>query len=320
MNACFIFRTAAGCPFAALAVAAIFLASPVPGRAAADERGTVGLVLKQIYDDQKPDHRGPLVVMHVMDDSPAAKAGIHCSEFIVAVNGVPTPGRDVSDIVRKDFWGPVDGTVRLTVVRFDGSQSEITLVRVPYPLHTNPASDPFAYSVPGSWAADSRYLFPLPWSPNLAYRGFEDLFFAPNFDQTDSPEYHSYLFFLWLEGTHLLSAEQLKADMLTYFRGLAEERGRNYGFTPDLSKVAASYKEDSGASRSLGGAPAKAFSGTVTIWDAHGKIITLNSEVLISTCGTADHTAFFFAMSLEPRDRSMWKEIDTIRDGFRCKR
>jgi hypothetical protein len=319
MNARLIFRPAADFLFVVFIVIAIFLTSPVLRRAAADEPGTVGLVLKQIYDDQKPDHRGPLAVMHVMDDSPAARGGIHCSDFIVAVNGVPTPGRDSSDIVRKDLWGPVYGTVRVTVVRFDGSQSEITLVRAPYPLHINPASDPFVYSVPGSWAADSRYPFPLPWSPNLGYRGFEDLFFAPNFDQTDSPEYHSYLFFLWLEGTHLLTAEQLKADMLTYFRGLAEERGRNYGFTPDLSKVAASYKDDSGASRTLGGAPAKALSGTVTIWDTHGKIITLNSEVMISTCGTPDHTAFFFGMSLEPRDGSMWKEIDAIRDTFRCK-
>jgi hypothetical protein len=307
MNGRLIFRPAAGCLFVALTVTVIFPPSPVLRQAAADERGTIGLVLKQIYDDQKADHRGPLAVMHVMDDSPAAKAGIHCSDFIVAVNGAPTAGREGSDIVRKDLWGPVDGTVRLTVVRFNGSQSEITLVRAPYPPHINPASDPFAYSVPGSWTADSRYPFPLPWSPNLAYRGFEDLFFAPNFDQTDSPEYHSYLFFLWLEGTHLLSAEQLKENMLTYFRGLAEERGRNYRFTPDLSKVAASYKEDSGTFRTFGGASAKVLSGTVTIWDTHGKVITLNSEVLISTCGTPDHTAFFFGMSLEPRDAGMWK-------------
>jgi hypothetical protein len=40
---------------------------------------------------------------------------------------------------------------------------------------------------------------------------------------------------------------------------------------------------------------------------------------MISTCGTPDHTAFFFGMSLEPRDGSMWKEIDAIRDTFRCK-
>jgi hypothetical protein len=160
----------------------------------------------------------------------------------------------------------------------------------------------------------------LPWSPKLPYHGFEDLFYAPNFDRTDSPEYHSYLFFLWLEGTHMLSAEQLQVDMVKYFSGLAEERGRTYGFTPDPSKVSATYKEDLGTSRMFGGLAARVFGGTVDIWDTHGKIITLNSEVLVSDCGTSNNTAFFFGMSLEPRDGEMWKRLDAIRDTFRCRR
>jgi hypothetical protein len=315
-----LFFQIARCFFASLVVFLIFLASPTPGRAAADDRGSVGLYLRQLYDDQQPTHRGPLAVMRVVEDSPAAKAGIHCSDFIVAVNGVPVPGREFSDIISRDIHGPIGGTVRLTVLRFDGSQSEINLVRAPYPPHLNPASDPFVYVVPGNWVADSRYPFPLPWSPTLAYHGFEDLFFSPTFDQTDSPEYHSYLFFWSLEGMHMLSAEQLQSDMVEYFRGLAGERGRNYGFTPDLSKVSASYKEDLATLRTFGGSAARAFSGTVTIWDTHGKIITLNSEVLISGCGTSNSSVFFFGMSLEPRDGDMWKQVDAIRDTFRCRR
>jgi hypothetical protein len=69
-----------------------------------------------------------------------------------------------------------------------------------------------------------------------------------------------------------------------------------------------------------GRTPARAFSGTLNIWDTHGKIITLNSEVLISDCGTSSHTAFLFAQSLEPRDGGMWKQLDAIRDTFRCSR
>jgi hypothetical protein len=310
----------AGCLFALLAVSVILLSFPVPGRASPDDRGTLGIVFRQLFDEAKPNHRGPLAVMHVMEDLPAAKAGIHCSDFVVAVNGVPVPGREFSDILKKDLRGPVGGTVRLTIARFDGSQSEITLVRAPYPPHVNPASDPFAYSVPGTWGADPRYRFPLPWSPALAYRGFEDLFYAPNFDQTDSPEYHSYLFFLSLEGTPPISAGQLQSDMLVYFRGLAEERGRNNGFTPDLSRVSAAYQEDAAASRKFGGAAARTFSGTVSIWDTHAKVITLNSEVVAATCPGSNHTTLFFGMSLEPRDGDIWKQLDTIRDTFRCNR
>jgi hypothetical protein len=308
------------CLFALPVVGLILLTCPTAGQASPDDRGSVGLFFRQIYDEQQPNHRGPLAVMRVVEDSPAAKAGIHCSDFVVAVNGVPVPGRAFSDIISKDIRGPVGGTIRLTVLRFDGSQSEITLVRAPYPPHSNPASDPFVYSVPGSWATDPRYPFPLPWSPALSYHGFEDLFYAPNFDQTDSPEYHSYLFFLWLDGTPPINASQLQSDMLVYFRGLSQERGRKYGFTPDLSKVSATYKEDSGTSRTFGGAEARTFSGTVSIWDTHGKVIALNSEVVAATCAGSHHTALFFGMSLEPRDGDLWKQLNAIRDTFRCSR
>jgi hypothetical protein len=308
------------CLFTVLVISLILVVSPTLGRAAAEDRGSIGLYLFQLYDDQQPNHRGPLAVMHVVEDSPAAKAGIHCSDFVVEVNGVPVPGREFSDILNKDIHGPIGGTVRLTVARFDGSRSEIILVRAPYPPHVNPASDPFGYVVPGSWSTDPRYVFPLPWWPTIPYQGFEDVFFSPNFDQTDAPEYHSYLFFWSVEGTHMLSAEQLQSDMVAYFRGIAEQRGRNNGFTPDLAKVSATYKEDLAPSRRFGGAAARAFNGTVTIWDTHGKVITLNSEVLISGCGTSSRTDFFFGMSLEPRDGDMWQQLDAIRDTFRCRR
>jgi PDZ domain len=153
----------------------------VPRAIRADDRGTIGIRFVQVFWEAEANHRGPLAVMHVDDDSPAAKAGIHCGEFVIAVNGTSLFGHDASEIA-KEIQGPIGGSVRLTIARFDGSESEITLVRAPYPPHMNPASDPFRYTVPGSWRADSRYPFPLPWSPQLAYKGFEDLFFSPNFD------------------------------------------------------------------------------------------------------------------------------------------
>ena len=282
------------------------------------ERGTIGIGVRQLFDERQPNHRGPLVVLRVVEDSPAAKAGIQCSDFVIAVNGTPVAGREFSEILKTDIQGPVGGTVRLTVLRRDGSQSEVSLIRAPFPPHRNPATDPFVYVVPGSWSTDPRYAFPLPWAPGLAYRGSEDLFYVPNFAETDSPEYHSYVFFLWLEGAQSLDAARLESDMLTYFRGLAQERGRNFGFTPDLSKVTASYREEPAGTRTWGGAPARMFSGTVSIWDTHGKVIRLNSEVAQAQCPGSGHTALFFGMSLEPRDGPIWKEIDAVRDTFRC--
>ncbi|HMF10149.1 MAG TPA: PDZ domain-containing protein [Thermoanaerobaculia bacterium] len=292
---------------------------PAAARGASDnERGTIGIRFRQLFDERQPNHRGPLVVLRVEDNSPAEKAGIQCSDFVTAVNGTPVAGREFMEIVKTDLQGSIGGTVRLSVLRSDGSQSEISLTRAPFPPHKNPASDSFAYVVPGLWSTDPRYTFPLPWSPALAYQGVEDLFYVPNFAETGSPEYHSYVFFWWLDGAPVFDAARLESDMLTYFRGLAQERGRNFGFTPDLSKVTASYREDPAASRTYGGAPARTFSGTVSIWDTHGKVIRLQSEVAAAQCPGSGHTALFFGMSLEPRDGTVWKEIDAVRDTFRC--
>jgi carboxyl-terminal processing protease len=305
---------------AVLAILTSSLVPETPWRTTADELGTIGVGFAQLFADGQPNHRGPLVVLQVVEGSAGAKAGLQRGDIVIAINGASVAGRELADITRKEIRGPIGGTVGLTIARLDGTQSELALVRTPYPPHSNPATDPFAYTVPGSWKADPRYFFPLPWSPELSYHGSEDLFYAPNFDQTDSPEYHSYLFFWWLEGTHALSAIQLQSDMAAYFRGLAVERGRNYGFTPDLSQVSATYEEDSAAPRMFGGTVARAFSGRVTIWDTRGKLITLNSEVMISSCAAVNNTAVFLGMSLEPRDRGMWKQLDAIRDTFRCSR
>jgi hypothetical protein len=284
-----------------------------------DEPGTVGVGLAQLYSDQQPNKRGPLVVLRVVEGSPGAKAGIQRGDIVVAVNGSPAAGRELDDINAKEIRGPIGGALRLTIARLDGRQSEMTLARVPYTPHTNVPTEPFSYVVPGSWGMDPRWNFPLPWSPKLPYRGVEDLFYAPNFANAGSPEYHSYLFFWWIEGTKEFTAEQLQSDMLAYYRGLAEERGKTYGFTPDLSRITADYKSDAQGASGFGASATKTFTGIVTIYDTHGQIITLNSKVTAGICPGTDHTAAFFGLSREPWTAPIWKKLDAVRDTLRCK-
>jgi len=291
-----------------------------PLLAASDDFGTIGVRFEQLYDDTQPNKHGPLVVLDVVEDLPGAKAGMHKGDIVFAIDGALVMGRELDDINRKAIRGPVGSAVRLSFVRLDGSQFELTLTRAPYPPHTNPGSDQFEYSVPGSWRMDPRYTFPLPWASSIAYHGLEDLAFSPDFDYTDSPEYHSYLFFWWLEGTTTLTAKHLESDMVAYFRGLAEQRGRNNGFKPDLSRVSANYNTDPAASQTLGGAAATSFQGVVSIYDTHGKVIELNSEVVTAVCPGSSHTAAFFGMSEQSRPEGIWKSIGAVRDSFHCSR
>src|SRR4029077_2224283 len=67
------------CFFTSLAVFLTLLVSSASLRASADDRGTGGIVARQLFSENQPNPRGVLAVMHLVADSPAAKAGIHCS-------------------------------------------------------------------------------------------------------------------------------------------------------------------------------------------------------------------------------------------------
>jgi C-terminal processing protease CtpA/Prc len=47
-----------------------------------------------------------------MEESAAAKAGIHSGDFVIAVNGVPAPGRETNELI-KEIHGPIGATLRL---------------------------------------------------------------------------------------------------------------------------------------------------------------------------------------------------------------
>lgn len=306
------------------AASAVAAAAPPPAQpvapAPAAEPGTIGLGFAQLYVDAQANKRGPLVVLQVADGLPGDKAGIKRGDLVVAIDGADVAGRELPDIMKTSIRGPVGGTVRLTVSAAGRPDAEVALVRVPYPPHASQPGDPFAYVIPGPWRIEPRYPFPLPWAPALSYKGGEDLAFAPNFDDTASPEYHSYAFFWWLEGKQDLGAERLAADMTAYFQGLAKERGSASKFVPDLGKVTATYEADRGGSGRFGGEAARALRGRVAIYDTHGQVITLHSEVVAAFCPASGHTAAFFGMSLEPADGEIWKSLHAIRDSFRCTR
>jgi hypothetical protein len=250
--------------------------------------------------------------------SSAADAGIRPGDLILAIDGKRVFNTEASEVI-KTIAGPAGTSVELSVVQADGRSKKITLVRKPYPPHLNPQTDIFSYAVPGNWQFEPRYNFPLPWSPGLPLKGFEDLYFAPGFDDLDSPEYHSYLFFWWLDGKQQITAAELESDMVIYFRGLAQQRGRNNNFQPDLSQIAARYSTSKDGPPSLGGAPATSFGGMVSLYDRHGSLISLHSEVTRSFSADG-HTAVLFLMSKEPRPSAFWSQLDTIRDGFRYRR
>lgn len=67
------------------------------------------------------------IVAGVMDDSPAAEAGVQRGDLIQAINGTSTKGMSLEDI-SKTIRGPVDTTVTLTLGR-DGRSQDVAITR-----------------------------------------------------------------------------------------------------------------------------------------------------------------------------------------------
>ena len=67
------------------------------------------------------------IVAGVMDDSPAAEAGVQRGDLIQAINGTSTKGMSLEDISRT-IRGPVDTTVTLTLGR-NGESQEMAITR-----------------------------------------------------------------------------------------------------------------------------------------------------------------------------------------------
>jgi hypothetical protein len=270
----------------------------------------------QLYDDTQGNKRGNLVVLDVWPQAPGAAAGVQKGDVILAIDGSPVVGKDAIAAFKSELRGPAGGKVRLSLVRVadDNRQLEVTLERSAYPLRENPAAQPFGFSMPRSWRFEG-FEFPLPWSPQIAYHGTEDIAFAPDFDDQAGGNYHSLVWFWWLAGRPEIDAGSLRADLLRYFRGLSQERGTNYHFTPLLGQVAVTV-----AALPAAAAAAVAYRGDAVTYDTHGQLITLHFDVEERACADAGHTALLFNLSPQPLGAPIWSKMQAIRSSFRCHR
>ena len=174
------------------------------------------------------------------------------------------------------------------------------------------APQPFTLPIPAGWRTET-IPFPLSFAPDLEYAGVEELRFAPGMFEPEREDFWSYAFVWWLEGEHELDDQRLGRDLSVYFRGLVgavleskEQDPPDLGYKANLTPGTADGK---------GGATLE---GTVETHDAFvtGKNLVLNVKVmpLASLNGV---TVFFFALSPQPFDHGIWKELEAIREGFR---
>ena len=97
----------------------------------AEEPGGIGLAVLQLYDHNRKDHRGPIVVMDVLPNGSALGAGVEKGDIITHVDGETTSGRDYEYVLEEMLRGPAYTSVTLTIRRPSSNKTyNMTLDRV----------------------------------------------------------------------------------------------------------------------------------------------------------------------------------------------
>lgn len=104
---------------------ALILSAPALAATGEERFGGVGL---QVV----PTAGGELVVLQVLDDSPAGEKGLKPGDFIVRVDGRALAGSDFTEVVSELLWGRVGTTVTLRFLRPGvAGERSVTLSRIP---------------------------------------------------------------------------------------------------------------------------------------------------------------------------------------------
>ena len=113
-------------------VATLTLILPIKSDLFAEEfPGGIGLSVLQLYHHESRDHRGPIVVLDVLPEGSALKAGIEKGDIITHVDEESTTGKDYRYILEEMLRGPAYTEVTLTIRRTSTKKTfNITLDRV----------------------------------------------------------------------------------------------------------------------------------------------------------------------------------------------
>jgi len=177
-----------------------------------------------------------------------------------------------------------------------------------YPDHLE---KPNAYKAPPDWQHET-IPFPMDFVPELPYKGFEDLRFAPGWGKADSGEKWLYTFLWWLDGSYPFTEKTLVRDLESYFTGLTRDKGNAdkldmSNWTPAKAQVqkGATAKGDIGT-----------YTATVNIFDTE---ITMKPAVLyvkihVKKISDKNRTIVLFEIAANPFSAAVWGQADKIND------
>jgi hypothetical protein len=173
-----------------------------------------------------------------------------------------------------------------------------------------------AYTLPypQGWGTE-LFSIPIQFAPQIAYKGVEDIRFAPGWAKAGSNEYWTYCFLWALENNPAVDAATIDHNLKAYYTGLINSNSSK-------NKIAANAVVETVTA--FGKVPTAAgdvatFKGTIHMLDyMQQQPITLNCMVHLKSCSEQSGTYIFHKISPKPFTDSVWRSLDKIWADFEC--
>jgi len=134
---------------------------------------------------------------------------------------------------------------------------------------------------PNTWEFEK---FPLPpsFATAIAYKGFEELRFAPGMFKKDAHDYFTYVSVAQIDSSVVISQEDVKNYLVNYYQGLCAITAKDRNLVIDTSKINATvYRQKKSMANFI------TYDALVNLFGvfADGAPVTLNMEVsVIENC------------------------------------
>ena len=170
---------------------------------------------------------------------------------------------------------------------------------------------------PKGWGKESIDL-PPKFAPDMAWKGAEELRFAPGMFKADAADFFSYAFLLWVPDDQKIDPKTMEKDLLAYYCGLAKAVLEGKKQKADVGEFTLTIKDAKDKSgKRPGGETYTAFVGELKWVEpfATGAAQTLRLEIHTWHSAKHKHNCVFICASPQPETADVWKTLRVIRDG-----
>jgi hypothetical protein len=172
---------------------------------------------------------------------------------------------------------------------------------------------PYVFPIPESWSIE-RTAFPPLYSPNVPYKGFEEIHFPPGWGNSKTEDYWTVSYLFRLNGKQNMDVSALQDFIKVYYEGLIADNVPRRNIPKEklvpISAVLKKVKTEQG--------DLETYSGVVSSLDYLAQIpIKLNCRIHLKP-GGENFTPVLIEVSPKPYEHPIWKKMESTVQLFQC--